>query len=424
MLCSKLSMVRIKHYAFLLASLDLSSAAKVSYDGFQVIRLPTGDNTETVNTVISSLNLSTWKYTQVFADVLVPPEQLDIFHEEVADLNVTIIDHDVGASIALETSSDLSTSSDTRSPPPLNESWFADYHAFAEHLDWMTDLQKKFQNNTEVIHLRVSNETTPIAGLHVFSGEPGTKPAVVLHGTVHAREWITTMVVEYVAYALLAQSSSDAHIRRLLKRYEFYLFPIVNPDGFIYSQTKDRMWRKTRQVNRRSKCIGVDMNRNWPYKWKTPHGSGTSPCDETYRGSRPGNSPEIKLLLKNLQDINEEHGIKLYIDFHSYSQVFLSPYGYTCDDLPDNHQQLQDLMKGAVSKIKEPFGTNFTYGPICSTMYQASGCSVDYVHETFPGVASMTVELRGDGFVVPAKEILPSGEEMFEGIKYILEHLK
>ena len=36
----------------------------------------------------------------------------------------------------------------------------------------------------------------PITGIHLFgSGGKGTKPAIVLHGTVHAREWITTMVL-------------------------------------------------------------------------------------------------------------------------------------------------------------------------------------------------------------------------------------
>lgn len=60
----------------------------------------------------------------------------------------------------------------------------------------------------------------------------------------------------------------------------------------------------------------------------------------------------------------------------------------------------------------------------CPKVYPASGSSVDYVHETFPGVASLAVELSGKGFIVPAEEILPSGKEMFEGIKYILAHLK
>lgn len=39
------------------------------------------------------------------------------------------------------------------------------------------------------------------------------------------------MVVEYVAYSLLVHSTSDPQIRGFLEEYEFYILPIVNPDG-------------------------------------------------------------------------------------------------------------------------------------------------------------------------------------------------
>lgn len=103
-------MVQVNLSAFLLASLGivLSSAAKVSYDGFQVVRLPIEGNTDIIDNTISRLDLDTMKYTRSFADVLVPSEQLDVFNEMVADLNATIIDQNVGVSIAYETKSELS----------------------------------------------------------------------------------------------------------------------------------------------------------------------------------------------------------------------------------------------------------------------------------------------------------------------------
>jgi murein tripeptide amidase MpaA len=60
---------------------------------------------------------------------------------------------------------------------------------------------------------------------------PGVKPAVIFHGTAHAREWISTMVTEYMAYQLLTRYGQDEGITTALDDYDFYILPIVNPDG-------------------------------------------------------------------------------------------------------------------------------------------------------------------------------------------------
>ena len=36
---------------------------------------------------------------------------------------------------------------------------------------------------------------------------------------------------------------------------------------YEYSRTKDRLWRKTRSSPRLGRCAGVDLNRNFGYKW-------------------------------------------------------------------------------------------------------------------------------------------------------------
>ncbi|VDL44823.1 unnamed protein product [Hymenolepis diminuta] len=53
----------------------------------------------------------------------------------------------------------------------------------------------------------------------------------------------------------------------LLKKYQFYIAPNVNPDGYVYSYNRDRFWRKNRSRNDQEKCPGTDLNRNFPYKW-------------------------------------------------------------------------------------------------------------------------------------------------------------
>lgn len=108
---------------------------------------------------------------------------------------------------------------------------------------------------------------------------------------------------EYVAYQLLTKYASDATIKSYVDKYDFYVFPVVNPDGtcetfelvedvtydsagFVYTQTNTRLWRKNRQSVSSSTCIGTDINRNWAVGWNVAGGSSTDPCDETYRGKQ------------------------------------------------------------------------------------------------------------------------------------------
>lgn len=48
---------------------------------------------------------------------------------------------------------------------------------------------------------------------------------------------------------------------QVLAKYDFYILPIFNPDGYEYTHTENRMWRKTRSPGKR--CVGADPNRNW-----------------------------------------------------------------------------------------------------------------------------------------------------------------
>lgn len=76
-----------------------------------------------------------------------------------------------------------------------NVSWFNSYHPYADHIQFLNDLKNTYPSNSEVITIGNSLQGRPITGIHFYgTGLKNAKPAVVLHGTVHAREWITTMV--------------------------------------------------------------------------------------------------------------------------------------------------------------------------------------------------------------------------------------
>jgi murein tripeptide amidase MpaA len=186
------------------------------------------------------------------------------------------------------------------------------------------------------------------------------------------------------------------------------------------------MWRKNRQITPTASCTGRDINRNWPSHWDQPIGASTVPCDQDYKGPSAGDGVETQALKAHLDSIAAKNGIALYMDIHSYSQLWMYPYGYTCSGTMPNSAKFEALTQGAIAAVKSVHGTTYTGGPICSTIYQVSGGSVDYAFEVAKANYSMTVELRDRGnygFVLPKKQILPTAEELWGGLTYLLANM-
>jgi murein tripeptide amidase MpaA len=410
----------------ILASLTLASALaapKVTYDGWKVYRINTGVNRAKLKDVVGKLQLGTWKGsvdTSEVVDVMVPPTQVQKFETAAEDLDLAVMHENLGASISEESA--FTTYAAALAP---NLTWFQSYHPIADHFTWLRDLQAAYPANSEIFSAGKSNDGRDLLGIHIWgSGGKDSKKGVVWHGTVHAREWITNMVVEYAAYTLLSSTATD--VRALRDKFDYYIIPIVNPDGFAYTQTNDRMWRKNRQTTPSASCVGRDINRNWPNQWSQRGGASTSPCAEDYKGPSAGDGTETKALAAHLNSVAAGQGVKFFMDFHSYSQLIMFPYGYTCSGTVPNSSTYASLARGAAAAVRAVYGTTFQTGPICNTIYQVSGDSVDYAYEVSKTEFSMTVELRDTGnygFVLPANQILPSAEEMWAGLNYLLTNM-
>lgn len=87
---------------------------------------------------------------------------------------------------------------------------------------------------------------------------------------------------------------------------DYYVVPMMNPDGYEFSHTTDRYWRKNRSLNNGSSCVGTDLNRNWGYKWGGRE-STSDPCSQDYRGkyafSEPESASASKYMLKKRSQI-------------------------------------------------------------------------------------------------------------------------
>ncbi|KAG2459841.1 CBPA1 Carboxypeptidase, partial [Polypterus senegalus] len=214
---------------------------------------------------------------------------------------------------------------------------------------------------------------------------------------------------------------NDESITSILDQMDIFIEIVTNPDGFHFTHTKNRMWRKTRSINAGTSCVGVDPNRNWDAGFGGP-GASSQPCSETYRGPRANSEKEVKAIV----DFVQAHGnIKAFVSIHSYSQLLLYPYGYTSTPVPDK-QELHDLAQRAVSALSSLYGTSYRYGSIITTIYQASGGTIDWTYKQ--GIKySYTFELRDNGrygFLLPANQIIPTAQETWLAVKVIMEHTR
>lgn len=257
-----------------------------------------------------------------------------------------------------------------------------------------------------------SVEGRPIMAVR-FRGAGWTSgsPRVVVDFELHAREWIVGMAGVYAVEQACEKLRAEPD---WLANTEVVFAPAMNPDGSIYSETRDRMWRKNRADNNGNRCKGVDLNRNWDPDWSGRESTSSSKCSDVYYGPAAFSEPETQAL-KGLLD---EAPVVIQLDVHSYGNLILTPWSYKVElheerakiDVPGN------LMKEAMEAVH---GESYTYGG-SEALYPASGVCPDYI--TSQGGWGYTLELRpgsrwgGGGFAPPENQILPGSEDCWAGI--------
>ncbi|MEU6086136.1 M14 family zinc carboxypeptidase [Streptomyces sp. NPDC047085] len=159
----------------------------------------------------------------------------------------------------------------------------------------------------------------------------GSKPAVLYMSNQHAREWITPEMTRRLMHYYLDHYRTDKRVKRLVDSTELWFVLSANPDGYDYTFKNDgtRLWRKNlRDVNGDgviSTGDGVDLNRNFPYKWGyDDEGSSPNPTSQTYRGASPESEPETKAL----DAFEKRVGFTYGINYHSAAELLLYGVGW------------------------------------------------------------------------------------------------
>jgi carboxypeptidase T len=295
---------------------------------------------------------------------------------------------------------------------------YDDYRDLTAVNNALNSLHSTYSGLTAVVTVGTSINGLPIKALKI-SSTPGVddsaKGDVIFFAEHHAREWISVETALYIADELLERYSTDPVLQADMNALQIWIIPVSNPDGYEYTWTTYRLWRKNRR-NNGDGTYGVDLNRNWGYQWGLASGSSGSTMDDTYRGTAAFSEPETS----NLRNFIQARGnLKCLVSFHSYSELYLRPWSYTNDD-PPGESTLRDIVLRNISRIAAVHG--HTYGE--SIWYTSSGETNDYLWGEMR-VASFTPELRprtwAEGnFAPPATEILPCAEENFPAAQALI----
>lgn len=296
------------------------------------------------------------------------------------------------------------------------------------HLDYFNTLYKIYNwlNKTatecrsgiqcEVYSAGQSYEGRPI---NVFKiSKPGSgRKAYWIDATIHAREWLATATAVKLINHLAHGGDSDAV--RLVDEYDWYIMPVVNPDGYSYTFTDNRFWRKNRHVVPGQECVGVDLNRNFNFSWGT-EGVSHIPCRDTYCGPDPASEIETGVVQAEARRLaNQMRG---WLTMHAQGRMWMFSYGLNdqnrrCRRIPD-HDDLMDVANAAADAIGARYSTQWARGNICEVIYAAAGSSTDYIYGVAGIKYSFATELRPGNFpfVIDDSEIELSFQEIWSGV--------
>lgn len=308
-----------------------------------------------------------------------------------------------------------------------DDAWFSNYKQFADIITYFNTIAATHPDIASMSIVGSSLQGNDIYALTITAPDaPGNaiadRPVVLWNGAQHAREWVSPMTVSYLASKLADDYGSDPRVDDIINNTRLVIVPVLNPDGYLYTWSSERYWRKNRRNNGNG-TFGVDLNRNWGYEWGG-QGASSNSADDTYHGTAPFSEPETQVL----RDLSLSFGNDLvaHIDYHTYSQLILWPFGYAEGvQTPEPDRTFFDNLATAMSDEILAYSGVF-YDPIQSVdLYPAAGASSDWFYGQL-GVKSLTIELRPDGsgfggFDPDPSIILPTARENYEAAKLFVE---
>lgn len=271
-----------------------------------------------------------------------------------------------------------------------------------------------------------SYDGRPIPVMRLSSGSG--RQAVYVDGTTHAREWLATTTAMRILEFMATSYGSDSEVTSLIDSFDWYFIPMVNPDGYLFTWTNNRYWRKNRAPVG-SGCTGVDLNRNFDYNLWGNEGVSHNPCSDLYCGPSGGSEPETQAVQNEVTRIHNAQTMVALVTFHSYGRMWMHPWGHTVNHAgfqcvrADDHDDMFAVAQSAAQAVMAVGGQTWTYGTSCEVIYATTGATDDWA-KAVPGVKyPFNPELRGSDFVISPTQIQIAFEESFAGLVGMVDEI-
>ncbi|XP_077301298.1 zinc carboxypeptidase-like [Arctopsyche grandis] len=399
-------------FLFLLAAWSVCAEDVARFEGYKVFRMSpkTQEQKDLLLNLATSDDLDFWTEVNnagIPVDVMVKPEDQKAFTNAMLKngMNPEIFIEDVQSLIETQTVGKYAGN---------REMTWNSYYTLIEIYQWLDDVAAANPGVVSVVEGGVTSQARQIKGVKIAKS-PG-KRVVVIEGGIHAREWISPATVTWIINEIL--TSTNPAFRKVADSFEWHLFPSTNPDGYVYTFTNNRMWRKTRKQY--GICAGADPNRNWDAHWME-QGTSSQPCSDTYGGPSAFSEVETSSFSSYIKTLGSR--MDAYISFHSYSQLLLLPYGHTSAPL-DNYSEMIQIGKAALTALAKRYGTSYEIGNIAEAIYPATGGTIDWIKQEFKTPIVIAYELRDTGrygFLLPTDQIIPNNEEVIDSLIAMFE---
>ncbi|MFI1333908.1 M14 family metallopeptidase [Streptomyces sp. NPDC020845] len=289
----------------------------------------------------------------------------------------------------------------------------AKYHNYAEANTEINAAVAKYPNILSKRVIGKSYEGRDIIALKISDNvaTDESEPEVLFTAHQHAREHLTVEMALYLVREFTQGYGTDSRVTGLVNSREIWIVPDVNPDGGEYDIATGsyRSWRKNRQPNSGSSNVGTDLNRNWDFKWGCCGGSSGSTGSETYRGPKAESAPEVKVVADFARSrvVGGKQQIKAAIDFHTYSELVLWPFGWTYDETTTG--MTRDDYDAFATVGKKMAASNGYTPEQSSELYITDGAIDDYLwgaQKVFAYTFEMYPSSSGAGGFYPPDEVI------------------